>query len=438
MYTKKRKCVIYGLAMLFAVMIAVTAIYTFSMPDKITLFKDETKTVDLRFPFSISGDKAISVMASDSEDGFLRKSVNISAGNEDEAKLYFTIFDKIKLKEIDVSVKDRKTIIPGGQSIGVRMNVNGVIVVGMEEIPISAEKNTNPCLNSGLQIGDNIIEVNGEKIYSAQQLREIVNSVPPGEAVSITARRNGDKVNAQAVPVFSFDEKKYRLGLWVRDKTAGIGTLTFFDAEKNIYGALGHGISDPDTGVLIEAADGEVLYSKVVSLKQGTSGSPGEIRGIFYESDHPLGSLVINSDFGMFGSAYDEMKNAVGGEAVEIGYQSEIKKGKATILTTVDGDGVKEYEIEIEKINKQLTPSTKSMVIRVTDEELLEKSGGIVQGMSGSPIMQNGRIIGAITHVFVNNPQKGYAVFIEWMLTESDKCDSIIDSEYTTSCINTL
>jgi len=429
MYSKKRKGIIYGMAAVLTLIIAVVGVYTVSMPDEITIFEDEIKTVDLNFPFGMTGDDAVSVMASESDKGFLKNSVDISVQDKSDAKLYFTLFDKITLKEIEVSVRGRETLVPGGQSIGVKMNVAGVIVVGMENIPVSSEESVNPCINSGLQIGDNIIEVNGEKIYSAVQVQEIVNSVPEGKKISILAKRGGTKITAEVVPVFSFDEKSYRLGLWVRDKTAGIGTLTFYDPEEGLYGALGHGIADPDTGVLLEAADGEILYSKVVSVKQGASGEPGEVRGIFYESDHPLGTVAINSDFGVFGISYSEMEKAALGKPVEIGYQNEVKKGKASILTTIDGEGVMEYEIEIEKINRQLSPSTKSMVIRVTDKELLEKSGGIVQGMSGSPILQNGKIIGAVTHVFVNNPQKGYAVYIEWMLNEADKTDGLVESE---------
>lgn len=435
MYSRKRKRFIFGTAVFFSVAIVSVAAYTLSMPDEITLFEDEIKTVDLSFPFSLSGDSTVSVMASESG-GFLKNSVDISTRDEKDAKLYFTLFDKITLKEIDVSVRNREMIIPGGQSIGVRMNVNGVIVVGMENIPISPDESINPCINSGLQIGDNITEINGEKIYSALQVREIVNEAPEGEKIRIQAKRNGEKISAQVVPVFSFDEKTYRLGLWVRDRTAGIGTLTFYNPNDGSYGALGHGIADPDTGVLLDAADGEILYSKVVSVKQGASGSPGEVRGIFYESNHPLGTVVMNSEFGVFGSSYDEIENAVDRQPMEIGYQSEVKKGKASILTTIDGEGVREYEIEIQKINRQISPSTKSMVIKITDEELLEKSGGIVQGMSGSPILQNGRIIGAVTHVFVNDPRKGYAVYIEWMLNEADKTDNLIESENTSYCIN--
>lgn len=438
MYSKKRKIVIYCTAAFISLVIAGVGIYTVSMPNEITIFEDEVKTVDLSFPFGISGGETMSVMASESGEGFLKNSVDISAGDKNEGKLYFTLFDRITLKEISVSVKDRKKLIPGGQSIGVKMNVAGVLVVGMEDIPVSSDESVNPCINSGLQIGDNIVEINGEKVFSAGQVQEIVNAAEEGEEIDIVAKRNGEKINAQAVPVFSFDEKAYRLGLWVRDKTAGIGTLTFYDPDEGVYGALGHGIADPDTGVLLDAADGEILYSKVLSVKQGTSGDPGEVRGIFYESNHPLGTVAINSDFGVFGITYNEMEKAVLEEPIEIGYQNEVKKGKAVILTTIDGEGVKEYEIEIEKINRQISPSTKSMVIKVTDEELLEKSGGIVQGMSGSPILQNGRIIGAVTHVFINNPQKGYAVYIEWMLNESDKTDGLIESKNTISCIKKM
>lgn len=436
MYSKRRKTIIMVAAAFILFSIGAIIVYCMTVPDEITIFSDEVKEIHVKYPFGFKGDSSVTVMADKSEGKLLEKQVSITAGKKEEDKVYLTIFDKIRLKEIDVHVKERKKIYPGGQSVGVKMNVAGVVIVGMEEIPVNEEKSVNPCLNSGLQLGDIITEIDGVRVSNADQVRKIINNNAEGREIEIKASRNGKTVNAKSVPVLSYDENKYRLGLWVRDKTAGIGTLTYYDPEDGCYGALGHGIADPDTGILPEAADGEIINSKVMSVKQGMNGKPGEIRGIFYESDSPLGELNVNSEFGVFGSCYSEMKELSYGKLTEIGYQNEIKTGKAVILTTLDGEGVKEYEVEVEKVNRQLTPSSKSMVIKVTDPELLKKSGGIVQGMSGSPILQNGKIIGAVTHVFVNNPRKGYGVFIEWMLMESDKIDHVVDNKYTSYCIN--
>lgn len=325
---------------------------------------------------------------------------------------------QLPLKEVTISVLPEKVLIPGGHSIGVRMNVKGVLIVGLEEIETPKGDFVNPGLDAGLQIGDNILEINGTKVNNAKEVREIVNKIK--NDVRLKVKRKDDIMNIKITPMQSADDKLYKIGVWVKDKTAGIGTLTFYDPSSNTFGALGHAITDPETGTVLSVAQGELLNSKVESVKQGKAGSPGEIKGIFYEADKPLGKLSKNTDFGIFGKTYSQITNPLYQKPLQIGYQNEIKKGPAYILTTLDGDKVEKYSISIEKINRQSKASTKSMVIRVTDKRLLDKSGGIIQGMSGSPIIQNNKIIGAVTHVFVNDPRKGYGIFIEWMLQDSN------------------
>ena len=323
---------------------------------------------------------------------------------------------KLPLKEVTISVLPERVLIPGGHSIGVRMNVKGVLIVGLEEIETPEGKFINPGLDAGLQIGDNILEINGTKVNNAAEVRQIVNKIK--NDVRLKVKRKDDMMNIKLTPVESADDNLYKIGVWVKDKTAGIGTLTFYDPSNNTFGALGHAITDPETGTVLSVAQGELLNSRVESVKQGKAGNPGEIKGIFYEADKPLGQLTKNTDYGIFGKTYSEIKNPIYQQPLQIGYQSEIKKGPAYILTTLEGDKVEKYSIVIEKINRQSKASTKSMVIKVTDKRLLDKSGGIIQGMSGSPIIQNNKIIGAVTHVFVNDPQKGYGIFIEWMLQD--------------------
>ncbi|WP_130863733.1 SpoIVB peptidase [Bacilliculturomica massiliensis] len=325
----------------------------------------------------------------------------------------------LPLKDITVSVLPQKTLVVGGQSVGVRMDVKGVLVVGLEEIEGEDGTRVNPGLEAGLQIGDSILTIDGDKVDNAAAVSEKINKVR--DEVKLKIKRKDKIMNVTLSPVRSADDGRYKMGVWVRDRTAGIGTLTYYDPLNKAFGALGHAITDPDTSTILPVADGELLNAKVESVKQGKAGDPGEIRGIFYEADAPLGLLKGNSSYGIFGSAYDEISNPIYPEPLAIGYQNEIKKGPAYILTTLDGNTVEKYSISIEKINHQTKPDTKSMVIRVTDKRLLEKSGGIVQGMSGSPIVQNDKIIGAVTHVFVNDPEKGYGIFIEWMLSEENK-----------------
>ena len=207
----------------------------------------------------------------------------------------------------------------------------------------------------------------------------------------------------------------YKLGIWVKEKIAGIGTLTFYDPDSNTFASLGHGIYERKTNTLVEAGGGELLKTEVNSVKEGESGLPGEIRGVFYEQEVPLGNLYKNSQYGIFahGENVDELNMA---EPMAVGSQEDIKTGKAYILTTIEGSKVERFEIEITNVNKQKKPSSKGIEIKVVDEKLLKHCGGIVQGMSGSPIIQEGKIIGAVTHVLVNKPDTGYGIFIENML----------------------
>lgn len=319
--------------------------------------------------------------------------------------------------ETAISVLPEVVLVPGGQSIGVRMDVKGVLIVGLEEIETVTGEYVNPGLLAGLQIGDTIMEINGTKVYRAAEVQQIINQI--GGDVHLKVQRKDEIVDLFITPVVAKSDRLYKLGVWVKDKTAGIGTLTFYNPSDNSFGALGHAIVDPETGSLLSVAEGELLQAEVQSIKEGKAGTPGEIRGIFYEADAPLGDLTKNTIFGIFGTMYDQLKNPIYSEPLVVAYQDQVVKGPAYILTTLDEKTVEKFEIEIEKVTRQTLPDSKSMVIRVTDPRLLGKSGGIVQGMSGSPIIQNGRIIGAVTHVFVNNPQKGYGIFIEWMLDAS-------------------
>lgn len=317
-----------------------------------------------------------------------------------------------------VDVVTEKVLVPGGHSVGVRMDVKGVLIVGLEEIETDSGEKTNPGLEAGLEIGDMILEINGTKVYKAEEVQELVNEIQ-GD-VELRVKRKDEKKKVNLTPVVSKEDHLYKLGVWVKDKTAGIGTLTYYDPVNQSFGALGHAIVDPETGAVLSVDKGQLLQAEVQSIQEGTAGTPGEIRGVFYEADSPLGGLEKNSQYGLFGNVYHPVENPLYQKPLTVGKQDQVEKGKAYILTTLDNNKLERFEIEIEKIDHQSRPSDKGMVIKVTDKKLLEQSGGIVQGMSGSPIIQNDRIIGAVTHVFVNNPKKGYGIFIEWMLQESE------------------
>ncbi len=310
-------------------------------------------------------------------------------------------------------------VIPGGRSIGVKMDVEDVLVVGLEEIKTADGEETNPGLKAGLQIGDIILAIDGSEVHSASDVMAIVENTEK-ESVRLKIARKNEIRYLDVEPVKSAEDGKYRLGVWVKEKTAGIGTLTYYRPYDGTFGALGHGITDAETGSVLKVAEGQLLDAQVMSLKEGRKGQPGEIKGIFYEADKPLGELSKNTEYGIFGKAYTDLSSEEYATPVHTADPDEVKKGDAWILTTLEKDHVEKFKIKIEKINKNDPDSVKNMVIRVTDKDLIEKSGGIIQGMSGSPILQNGKIIGAVTHVFVNDPRRGYGIFISNMLRMSE------------------
>ncbi len=313
-----------------------------------------------------------------------------------------------------IEIVSEKTIIPGGQSVGIKMDVKGVLIVGLEEIE-TEEGIVNPGLEAGLQIGDIIVSINGQDVYYAYEVTNIVKE--SDGTMDITVSRGGNLLSYNIKAAKDYLSKEYKLGIWVKEKIAGIGTLTFYDPETNTYAALGHGIYERKTNILVEVGGGELLKTEVNSIKEGESGKPGEIRGVFYDQDLPLGKIYKNSEYGIFalGVNADTFNMA---EPMVIGSMEQVKNGNAYILTTIEGEKVEKFEIEITKINKQDVPSTKGIEIKVIDKKLLESCGGIIQGMSGSPIIQDGKIIGAVTHVLVNDPTRGYGIFIENMISE--------------------
>ena len=305
-----------------------------------------------------------------------------------------------------------KVLIPGGQSVGIKMDVKGVLVVGLEEIETD-DAIVNPGLDAGVQVGDVILTINGQEVFYPQEVSEIVRK--SDGILDVEILREKEKINCTIKAAKDFDSKEYKLGIWVKEKIAGIGTLSFYDPETNMFAALGHGIYERKTNTLVNPGSGQLLKTEVKSIKEGLSGVPGEIRGIFCDEDKPLGAVITNSKYGIYsvGSNIEELELI---EPLPVASQEQIKVGKAYILTTIEGDTVEKFEIRIERINKQDKIDGKGLEIRVIDDRLLERCGGIVQGMSGSPIIQDGKLVGAVTHVLVNDPTRGYGIFIEHMI----------------------
>lgn len=346
-------------------------------------------------------------------------SIQNSEANEN---LNVKLLGLFPVKAVNVKPVPEISIYPGGVSVGVKLNTKGVLVVALSDIESDKGKITSPSATSGIMIGDNIISINGVEIENSEMLvREINNN--ESKEVEFTIERKGEKSTKKVQPVKNTTEGKYKIGLWVRDSTAGVGTLTFYDSKNKKFAALGHPVTDVDTGTILNINRGEVVSSSIVSIRKGVKGNPGELKGIFVDEDIVLGNVTKNTECGIFGTANDKIidnLNKKYNKPMKIALRNEIKEGKAQIITTIDENGPKCYDIEIVKLLEQEEPGPKSMVIKITDATLLEKTGGIVQGMSGSPIIQNNKIVGAVTHVLINKPDTGYGIYIEWMLKDSD------------------
>ncbi len=391
-------------------------------PSSIKIIKGENKNLSISFPYTLdenSDENIVNAIYSEGTNN-LTNSLILSGVDKGNTNLEVKLLGLIPVKKYSVDVIDRPLVTPGGNAIGVRMNTKGVLVVAVTEVIDIEGNRSSPAREAGLKVGDSIIEIDGEKIVSSEQVVKILNEAKDNE-IEILVLRNKSEFVTNSKAIQCLQDNAYRLGIWVRDKTSGIGTMTYYDEETNSFGALGHGITDIDTGNLLTVEKGLIMNAKISEVEQGKKGTPGEIRGVFYKTDDILGEIEVNTNFGIYGKLIDgelELKNK---EKIPIAFKEEVELGKAYIMSTLEDNIVEMFEIEIQKLEAQSSPSQKSMIIKVTDEKLLEKTGGIVQGMSGSPIIQNNRLIGAVTHVFVNDPTKGYGLYIEWMLERKDK-----------------
>ena len=330
-----------------------------------------------------------------------------------EEKLEVSLFDKIKLKTINVNVIEDVDVIPVGEIVGIKLYTNGVMVVGMASIEGEDGNIYKPYQETGIQEGDCITHVNGVEITSTNKLVEEINKTL-GEEIELTFNHKEEIKTGRVKPIKNKDDK-YKLGLWVRDSAAGVGTVTFYNEDTKCFAALGHAITDIDTGEVLSTSSGEIDNAQILSIVKGQKDEPGKIEGVI-NSDISIGSIYNNTKFGIFGVIKNQQNILLDfNRKMKVASRNEIKIGEATCLSGIDGE-IKEYKLEITKIYQNNNYDNKSMLINITDESLIEKTGGIVQGMSGTPIIQNGKFVGAITHVLVNNPTVGYAVFGDLML----------------------
>ena len=403
-----------GLMLLGFLMIAG---YKNRLPDELNLLAGSEESFDFNLPASAEIVPNISVLSgSDSNvpDESLHLDFNepftIRSGGTGSYTANVKLFGFLTLKQIAIGVIDPVSVIPCGNQVGIYLETDGLLVLGTSPVADASGNETEPCLGR-LKSGDYILAVNGVAVSGKEALIEAINRWDGGE-ITLLVRRGGSEVSVRVTPIRTADGS-VKIGAWIRDDTQGIGTMTYLTQEGG-FGALGHGITDVDTGLLMEIGGGEIYDAEIIGIVKGSPGSPGELSGIIHMTDSMrLGEITANTGQGIFGQITSE--DAFQGEPVEIALKQEVVKGSASILCAAGGS-VREYDIEIEEINLSGKSLSKGLVIHITDEELLELTGGIVQGMSGSPILQNGKLIGAVTHVFIRDSTRGYGIFIENML----------------------
>ncbi|MDT8901082.1 SpoIVB peptidase [Anaeroselena agilis] len=389
----------------------------YQLPPHMRIIEGETASLNVAFPWTMTVNQEQAVRVR-STHGFSRP-VALEPVSLGKATLEFKLLGLIPVRTVQVDVLPPIKLVPGGHSIGVVLHSQGVIIVGHSPVA-GPDGSRSPAKEAGIAIGDVILSINGTPVQSDSQLAEVIDaSGRENRAVSLLVKRGAASFEISLRPVFCQDTRRYRIGLFVRDSAAGVGTLTFYEPQTNTYGALGHVITDSDTNQPIDCNQGKIVLATVSGIQHGRRGHPGEKIGVFIEEDQILGTIEKNTPFGIYGqlSAYPPQEKY--GNGIPVASMSQVRLGAAELLTVIDGQKIEQFAIEIQKINLQETPEGKGLVIKVTDPRLLERTGGIVQGMSGSPILQNGKIIGAVTHVFVHDPTRGYGCFVDWMLMES-------------------
>jgi stage IV sporulation protein B len=394
-----------------------------SFPHELRMFQGHGKKLHYAMPVHalVSVNPQVAGINGRTESSFsvnLNEPLSIQPKRSGTTELKLRLFGKIPFKTVKLQVIPDLRVVPGGQTIGVKVKSAGIMVVGHHQVNTGPTK-ASPGEDAKLKLGDLIIEINGQPLNDVTKVGTFADAAgQSGNPLELLVQRGKERFRTELKPAYDQEDKAWRLGLYIRDSAAGVGTLTFYAPDQGVYGALGHIITDMDTQTPIVVGSGEILHSSVTSISKSQNGEPGEKRAHFKEG-RSLGSVERNTAFGIFGRMREMPSHSYRAESVPVAFAEEVEEGPAEIWTVVGGQKVERFGIRIVHVSRQSSPATKGMVIRITDPKLLERTGGIVQGMSGSPILQKGKLVGAVTHVFVNDPTSGYGCFIEWMLQDA-------------------
>ena len=410
----KKTKIIFLISILLIILIYVSNIT--SLPDNLILFKGEEINLKTAWGLSIANNNLENNLNQTYE---VMQTSTLLQTNKDytgKTSVSLNLFGKIPVKTIDVNIIENTKVVPLGDLVGLKLYTNGVLVVGMSEISDVNNTKYRPYEKTGIKEGDTIVKVNENTVTCTADLLKYIKEAN-GKEVSIGYVRDGNFEQTSITPVKAKDNS-YKIGLWVRDTAAGVGTVSFYEPSSGIFAALGHGILDVDTQELLDIGTGDFITTSIVSIKKGEKGTPGKIQGSI-ENGQTIGQIYKNTEMGVYGSLKNlSALNINSQDTIDVALRDDINIGKASIICTLENNRKEEYEIEIQKIDKNNTWDNKSMQVKVTDQRLIDKTGGIIQGMSGSPIIQNGKLIGVLTHVLVSDPSMGYGVFADMMIKQ--------------------
>lgn len=415
----RKKFFIYSILLLILIIGTNNLLIVFNFPEEINVIKGQSQKIGGGMLFNLELDEkqsSISMKTAASKISTFASLYGSSNGSVNADLKFLGLFP---VKKVTLNVIPDIKVIPSGEAIGVRIESKGLLIVGLSSINNVNGRKYSPAADAGLEVGDTLLKIDGYPVEYEKDVINYLNNRQNKEKKVIITIQRGDALLTKIVqPVQCEDDNLYKIGLWVRDQITGIGTMTFYDPKTMTFAALGHGITDIDSGALVDINSGTIMKSKVAAIQKARKTVPGEIIGIFSDNINSYGIIEKNTNYGIYGKLAKSQIDSKN-KPMPIGLSYQVKEGPAKILATINGNQIEEYDIEITKVNRQPSADSKSMAIRITDPRLLEKTGGIVQGMSGSPIIQNGKLVGAVTHVLINEPTRGYGIFIEWMLSES-------------------
>ncbi|HHY37891.1 MAG TPA: SpoIVB peptidase [Clostridia bacterium] len=398
-----------------------------SLPEELRIKEGAKYTLDFKPPFGVSvGPDRSGPGERRSPEIVVKplgrnKGIQVTGQDTGVASLDVRFLGLIPLRQVRLAVVPETKVIPGGHSIGLVLKSKGVTVSKVVPVEGESGKRFDPAGDAGLRLGDVILRCNGVSINSDEHLSYLIEEAGrSGNYVRLEGKHpDGSTFDLKVKPVKCKKTGRYLIGAWVRDGMAGVGTLTFYDPDTGCYAALGHTVMDLESSRPVDIREGRIVKASVSAIDQGRRGRPGEKIGVFVDERDVIGSIDRNTRFGIIGTLNVEPVNPFFEKPISVALPEQVRIGPAEVFTVVEGQKIGRFRCEILKVKKQSDPGSKGIVIKITDPELLAKTGGIVQGMSGSPVVQDGTLVGAITHVFVNDPSKGYGVFAEWMLREA-------------------